>query len=498
MKMIKEQLVPKVLSAGEWSKWSTESRKILKTNPIFGNVPEKLDRYTVRDKPISLEEKISNKFKAEKNFFDRVQTVREFLEHEEPDSDFFAEMFAYFTGFAKAYSTVSEQTVASYLLVQEIVNVYPYLNPGLDYSFADLLAQIEDIESLFARITDNDLKRSFLVQLKAHERGWPSIYASLFLGYNSKFIIDELVREKETQVLKDLLDRIAARYREYRDAFVWVARNLLDEPWFQGMDLRLEKILIGMIHLLDITFREINDKRDVSHNRKINRQIQDFLFREQRLLGYIMATGEESIRRLYTLIDEVKELDPSLKISLKQQIKERFPSYQFKGDQEKETVSLGLLVTRRSYEEKQRDLRNILETEIPHNSQEIGQAMAKGDLRENAEYKAALEKQELLKTTASRLQEELQRAQIFDESDVVTDQISFGTQVRLENLDTQAPEDYVILGPWESNPARNIISYRSPLGAELMNHAVGQELEFKVGEKRFRYRVAEIAKAEVG
>jgi transcription elongation factor GreA len=497
MKMIKEQLVPKVLSANEWSRWSTEARKILKTNPIFGNVPEKLDRYTVRDTPISLEEKIFNKFKAEKSFFGRVQTVREFLEHEEPDSDFFAEIFAYFTGFAKAYATVNEQVVSSFLLVQEIVSVYPYLNPGLDYNFGNLLAQVEDVEGLFNRIADSDLKKSFLVQLKLHDKDWPSVYARLFLSYNSKFMIDELVREKEMEVLKELLDRLASRYRENREAFVWVARNLIEEPWFAKMEIRLEKILIGMIHLLDITFREINDKRDVSYNRKINRQIQDFLFKEQRLLTYIEATGEESITRLYTLIDDVKELAPSIRISLKQQIKDRYPEYQFRGDQEKETVSLGLLVTRKSYDEKQRELRHILETEIPQNSQEIGQAMSKGDLRENAEYKAALEKQELLKSTASRIQEDLQRAQIYDESQVVTDQISFGTRVRLENLDSTAFEEYTILGPWESNPARNIISYRSPLGAELMNHTLNEELDFTVGEKEFRYRVAEIAKAEV-
>ena len=497
MKTIKEQLVPKVLSASEWSKWSADARKLLKTNPVFGNVPDKLDRWTVRDKPISLEERIFNNFKAEKGFFDRVRTVREFLEHEEPDSDFFSEMFAYFVGFAKAYSTVTEQVVCSYLLIQEIVNVYPYLNPGLEYTFADLLAQIDDVEALFARIPDNDLKKSFLVQLKIHHREWPALYARLFLGYNSKLIIDELVREDEKQVLSALLDQLASRYREYREAFVWVGRNLLAEPWFESLHLRLEKILIGMIHLLDITFREINDKRNVSHNRKINKQIQDFLFKEQRLLGYIKATGEESVTRLYTLIEDVKELDPSLKITLKHQIGDLFPGYQFRGDQEKETVSLGLLVIRRSYEEKQRELRNILETEIPHNSQEIGTAMSKGDLRENAEYKAALEKQEMLKSAASRLQDELQRAQIFDETQVATDQISFGTRVSLENLDTRGAEQYTILGPWESNPVKNIISYRSPLGAQLLNHKVGEELEFSVGEKRFRYRVAEIAKTEV-
>jgi transcription elongation GreA/GreB family factor len=81
---------------------------------------------------------------------------------------------------------------------------------------------------------------------------------------------------------------------------------------------------------------------------------------------------------------------------------------------------------------------------------------------------------------------------------VDTGHISFGTRVRLENLDDGGSEEYTILGPWESNPAKNIISYRSPLGAELMNHTDGEELQFSVGEKRFRYRVAGIAKAEVG
>jgi len=79
-------------------------------------------------------------------------------------------------------------------------------------------------------------------------------------------------------------------------------------------------------------------------------------------------------------------------------------------------VSLGLLVTRASYEKKQQDLKRVIDVEIPENSREIGVAMNKGDLRENAEYKAALEKQELLKVTASRLKEEVQQAQIFNET----------------------------------------------------------------------------------
>ena len=115
--------------------------------------------------------------------------------------------------------------------------------------------------------------------------------------------------------------------------------------------------------------------------------------------------------------------------------------------------------------------------------------MSKGDLRENSEYKAALEKQELLKTTASRLQEELQNAQIFTSAQINNDTVSFGTRVILKNLETGSEELYTLLGPWESDPVKNIISYRSPLGVELMNHKVGEELKFAIGDRNFRYAV---------
>ncbi len=489
MKMIKEQLVPAVLSPGEWSKWSTEARKILKTDPIFGNVPEKLDRYTVRDKPISFEEKTFNKFKAQKSFFDRVQTLRDFLEHAEPDSDYFAEMFSYFTAFLKSSGGVNELVLSSFMLVQQLATVYPHLNPGLESTFADLIQDVENIEELFAKIDDPELKKTFLIQLHQNYPDWPKVYARLFLTYQSKFIVDELVRDKEWDTLKTLTDQVLGHFKEYREAFVWLARNLMQEPWFARMEISQEKLLIGMIHLLDITFREINNKRDVSFNRKINKQIQDYLFKEKHLLNHILESGEESITRLYTLVDDVKELDPSIRISLKQHIKSNFPKYEFFGDQEKETVSMGLMTTRRSFARKQNELRDIIENQIPHNSTEIGVAMDKGDLRENAEYKAALERQELLKSSAAKIQDELQKAQIFDESEVSADEISFGTKVKLKNLLEDSEEEYTILGPWESNPAKNIISYRSPLGAELMNHKTGDRLSFKISDQNFKYQV---------
>jgi len=294
-----------------------------------------------------------------------------------------------------------------------------------------------------------------------------------------------------------MLTSVVSRYREQRDAFVWIAKNLLQERWLEKMNISREKVYIGLIHLLDISYRDIANKQNASANRKTNRQIQEFLFEEGKLLEFLMAADQDSITRLYTLVDDVKELDPSIKIQLKHRIKEKFPHFRFLGEPGAEKVSLGLLVTRASYEKKQQDLKRVIDVEIPENSKEIGVAQAKGDLRENAEYKAALEKQEMLKVTASRLKEEVQQAQIFNENEVKTDRIAFGTRVRLHNSKSDQPEEYVILGPWESNPTRNVISYLSPLGMALWDHRPGEELKFTINQNEFHYSVEAIEKADL-
>ncbi len=499
MKKIKAELVPDVLTAGEWSRWNTEARSILKKDSAFGNLPDKIDQFMVREKPISFEEKTYNKFKAEKGFFERVKTLEDYIQagHAEPDSDWFTEMFSYFTGFLKGYTAVSETVISSWLLLQKIIARYPFLSLGVQTSFDELFGKIDRLEETFSRIEDPELRKDFLVAVKKNVEEWPVVFTRLFPLFPTRFIVDELVASAHWEPLTAMVTGVMSRYRELRDPFVWMAKNLLGERWLERMSVSREKIYIGLIHLLDITYRDIANKQNASANRKTNRQIQEFLFDEGKLLEFLMAADQDSITRLYTLVDDVKELDPSIKIQLKHRIKEKHPDFHFLGEPGAEKVSLGLLVTRASFERKQQDLKRVIDTEIPENSKEIGVAMAKGDLRENAEYKAALEKQEMLKVTASRLKEEVQQAQIFNENEVKTDRIAFGTRVALSNRKNGQAEEYVILGPWESNPSRNVISYLSPLGMALWDHRPGEELKFIINQNEFHYTVERIEKADL-
>ena len=496
MKRVKAVLVPRILTPGEWTKWSTTARRLLKTDPQFGNVGDKLDQFSVRETPITFEEKTFNKFRAEKDFFHRLQELEDFLEHGEPHSEYLPEMVQYFASLLRPEigSVAPEQAIASFLIVDRLSASHPHLDPGQTNSFVDLFADVTELETLYEVIDGSGMAKQLLQHIRNDVPGWPPLFSRVFLHSPSRAPIDALEAAKESETVQALIRTVVDDYREHRAPFVWLVRNESDGGWLESAGVLREKVMIGMIHLLDITSRDIGNKRLPQVNRKLNRQIHDYLFKEETLTAFLADADQDSTERIYTLVEDVRELDPSIKIRIRQRVKERFPDLQFSDEEEIDRVRLGLLVTRAGYELKQRELRHIIESEIPENSKEIGLALQKGDLRENAEYKAALEKQEQLKNSVSRLQEDLQNAQIFNLEEASDGEISFGTRVALTNVETSDTEEYVILGPWESDPGRNIISYLSPLGAELWSHRRNDELQFSINEKSFHYRIDKIDK----
>jgi transcription elongation factor GreA len=497
IKRIKAELVPQVLSAGEWTSWSARAREILKSDPNFGVNPDDIDLFTVRDRPISLEEKLYNEFKAEKSFFDRAATIREFVNRKdaELDSEYFTEMFSYFTAYLKSYNQVTEQVAASYLLIKDLAAKYPHLGSGLSLDFNQLFEAIEDVPALFLNLKDAKLKEEFLRHIKLFIPAWADIYIDLFPYSLSNSIIQYL----KSAGFEDKLSAMAANsfenFRDYRDAVVWLFKNCANEDWYRNADIPYEKQLITLIHILDKSYREIENHRDTTENRKINKQVYNILFTDGVLDRFIAEVDGYTILRIYTFINDVKDLDPADKIKLRNKILDRFPDFKFLGEVERHSAVLGLIVTMAKYQEKQKQLARIIGEDVPANSKEIEFAKSLGDLRENAEYKAALEKQAILNATLAKLSSEIERAQLFDPASVSTSRAGFGTRITLKNNSSGKKEEYTLLGPWESDPDHNVISYLSPFGGTLLNKTVGEQFDFPVNNEKVSYIVESISTA---
>lgn len=140
-------------------------------------------------------------------------------------------------------------------------------------------------------------------------------------------------------------------------------------------------------------------------------------------------------------------------------------------------------------------LSRILNVEIPENSRQIGIARDHGDLRENAEYHAAKERQKLLHQQAQELNDLISRARVVEPDHIKTDSIVFGTRFTVRDLDTADERVYTLLGIWEAKPEQGILSYLTPLGGAFLNTRPGQIVEVALDNRKVRYEILRIEKA---
>ncbi len=136
-------------------------------------------------------------------------------------------------------------------------------------------------------------------------------------------------------------------------------------------------------------------------------------------------------------------------------------------------------VSQKGYARLRDELDRLQKEERPAVIKSIETARAHGDLKENAEYHAAKERQGHVEGRIIELKDKLGRAEIIDCSKVQCDRVVFGTVVKLVNLDTEEEVCYQLLGPEESDVGTGSISVLSPLGRAMIGKMVGDEIAFK-------------------
>ena len=141
-----------------------------------------------------------------------------------------------------------------------------------------------------------------------------------------------------------------------------------------------------------------------------------------------------------------------------------------------------LLTSARSYSERQRHLEKIMTVEIPENSKEIEVARSHGDLRENAEFKYAKERQGLLMAQGAQLAEDLEKVKPTNFADISNDVIAAGVGVELSYEKSGTVETYFILGVWDQDEELSIISSETRMAKALIGHTVGDKVEIPAGE----------------
>jgi len=138
------------------------------------------------------------------------------------------------------------------------------------------------------------------------------------------------------------------------------------------------------------------------------------------------------------------------------------------------------------------EFKYLLKVEKPKVAHEKLVAAALGDRSENADYQAAKEKLRFIDKRLFYLNKMIQNSKIIDPSLHEHAKVSFGSSVRICNLDTDEEETYTICGVLESEPENTLISIHSPIAQALLGKAVGDEVKIKLPNAVKEYEIEEI------
>jgi transcription elongation factor GreA len=117
----------------------------------------------------------------------------------------------------------------------------------------------------------------------------------------------------------------------------------------------------------------------------------------------------------------------------------------------------------------------------------IAQARSYGDLKENADYHAARERQSFVKARIAQLNGQLSQLNNMDSSKIEEKKVGYGSKITIRDMDSDDRIEFTFVHPNEVNPSEGKISANSPIGAALVNKCVGEEVEVQTpaGKKKF-------------
>ncbi len=145
-------------------------------------------------------------------------------------------------------------------------------------------------------------------------------------------------------------------------------------------------------------------------------------------------------------------------------------------------------ISRQGFHKLEQELER-LKKERPAVIQAIKEARDEGDLKENAGYDAARERQGLLEARINYLESRLPDFNVIDLDSLSGDRVIFGATVRLMDVDSEAEKEYTLLGVDEANYAEGSISIESPVGRALLGHEEGDEVTINIPRGKVTYEI---------
>lgn len=489
---IKTELTEKYVPLAQWSKWWGKVRPELMKDALIGISPQKKDMIELHDTPITTSESAIEKFQAAQGFEDRVQAFIDVLKLPEENLEAIEFIAPHFRETLKSLdpntrlkslwllemateALADDEPLFSKEQQAEIIHMFQGRTP------ADLYELVEEIRQ-------TELKRHAMKFSKRHHKDWKRIYLEMLFETPVKLhkaLMADLLAADAKDEITEFVNRLKKDVKTNAEVFLWTVKSVIGGQ-FELPAGQTQETLLGLFRMMK-SIPKIEPKGS-----KLRNSVRDIFFGQSKseLLELITREAKESVRRFAALLKDVPFFNDSEKMQIVSQLREINPAvFAEQADENEmpeqtETLAVRLdksgatVASADAIEAMKARLEQIINVDMPANSEEIGLAQEKGDLRENSEYKAALENQTIMQATVTQLESDIKAVQQLTVDDIDTTSVGVGTRVKLRDSASGDIFVYSIMDQWDADVDKGIISYKSPLGKVLMGAKRGTSTAF--------------------
>lgn len=492
-----ELTLSRLIGPTKYKKWWTATKKLLAKDPRIAVPAKKTDPWVLRDEPVKPEDEILEEFfetKAPKKKIAHASKLIEMsVQHgdiEEALPDILKELAV---SLAQTKQLSAGERLYGVWVRNDLARFIHTDVEALEPTSHDILKESMDISKLADEIPASHHKRYIDLILRTFPDVWDKHIFELLKNSSGKLTsecINFLLEHERGDEITKTMKRWLVEQNLRAPVLTWVLKNRSSKKY--------AKMLSPMINsrLLSAIFWAIDyEALQTAGTRRI--ALADQLLDDPDLVGDLLdtATPETAHDLAQTLLLNQGFEDLSKKSLLARFIK-IFPSIQglVSGDSGKAAVDESLYVSKSSLEQRKKEYEELVATKIPQNKEDIAEARAHGDLKENSEYKMARQEQDMMLARKSELERDLARAQVTDFSEAPTETVGIGSTVELVAASSGEAQKFAILGAWDSDPVKNFLSYQTPLAKALTGQDKGASVEVDIDGHRETWEIRSIGR----
>lgn len=494
-----------LLGGKGWKSWWKDAKPALKRDPMIGMSAGSQPSFRLMRQADKYEDRLRRKFDRSKDPQTKLLQVMGYLDEISREEKSGAckgcadeELLVHFgNGAAKvAIASLKENpalALAGLALHAEIATRgVPVARPN-PKAVVQVLGRIPDKGAMCADLPEAMLQRILNYVRKTMPDTWGETWAAVLMRAGKRLsdsITRTLIEGGQTDALFAALERAMERPTYSPDLLCWLWRTRFTTGAgsrfiMKQESLSVNRIADAMFVLLDSSGKLYGMSLEEKHLKVLESARAALATRSNRpILDLIDAADRQESIRLKGLIESNHGLSPSMRTQLLGFMRSKYADIFIEITREWDEGGT-IYTTEEGLRRAQDALNHIIDIEIPEVAQQIGEAAAHGDLSENAEYTAALEKRDQLASRATGMKNELTVAKVINHEMAGSDFVNIGTRVGTRSVETGEEEVFTFFGPWDTDVEKRIINYQAPLAMAFMGSSVGDRVVFgEDGEQR--------------